>query len=124
MNHLLAGGIGGAIMWGEDNPVNSQINMYILSRVSWGLVRTAVRKGWCTTASQCADIHSLLCARVPTYKYAYQIYAGVIWAFVMYLFEWQKGARSALLPLLLTADAESGIARRKQARCNRRWCSR
>jgi hypothetical protein len=46
LNHLIAGAIGGFIMFGEDNPVNSQINMYILSRISWGLVRTAVRHGW------------------------------------------------------------------------------
>jgi hypothetical protein len=46
VNHFLGGVVGGWIMWGDDNPINSQINMYILSRIAWGITRTAVRRKW------------------------------------------------------------------------------
>jgi hypothetical protein len=36
------------MMFGEDNPVNSQINMYILSRVTLGSARALLRHGYLT----------------------------------------------------------------------------
>jgi len=32
-------------MFGTNNPINSQINMYILSRIVLGIVRTGVKHG-------------------------------------------------------------------------------
>jgi len=74
LNSLLAGAVGGWFMFGEESPVNSQINMYILSRVTLGMVRTAVRHNW-----------------VTSFKHAYPLYAAVCWALVMYLYQFQQG---------------------------------
>jgi peroxisomal membrane protein 4 len=74
INALLAGAIGGYMVFGEFNPINSQINMYIMSRVIFGSVRTLLK-------------HEI----VPEYEYAFQVYAAVGWALVMYLFNYQKG---------------------------------
>lgn len=48
--------------------------MYVMSRVLFGLARTAVR-------------HEL----VPAFDQAFLVFASVIWGLVMWLFYWQKG---------------------------------
>lgn len=63
MNHFIGGIVGGWIMWGDDNPINSQINMYILSRIAWGMTRTAVRHNWyVTTHFTHTFAHTYACA--------------------------------------------------------------
>lgn len=79
-NSLAAGFIGGAIMFGQNNPINSQINMYILSRIIFGLIRTGLNHG--------------IIAEIP---YAYTLYAATIWALVMYLFHFQEGTLQSSL---------------------------
>lgn len=74
LNALVAGFVGGWVVWGGFSPVNSQINMYILSRITWGLVHTALK-------------HKVV-EEVP---YGYEIYAATCWAIVMYLFHYQRG---------------------------------
>lgn len=75
INNLVAGAIGGGIMFGDGNsPVNSQINMYILSRITHGLARTAVNHGY-----------------LFDFKNAFTLYAAVCWGIVMYLFDYEKG---------------------------------
>jgi len=76
LNTLTAGFIGGLIIFGTDSPVNSQINMYILSRIIMGGTRTAVKQG--VVSDQYGTI-------------AYAMYAATCWALVMYLFAWQEG---------------------------------
>lgn len=60
-------------MWSQNNPVNSQINMYILSRITMGLTHTAVQKGY-----------------LPHVKSGFAIYGSVIWAIVMWLFFYHR----------------------------------
>jgi len=74
INTLVGGAVGGFFIFGTDNPVNSQINMYILSRVILASIRTFVNFGW-----------------VPSFNWAYGLYASVCWALVMYLFHYQPG---------------------------------
>lgn len=74
MNALVAGAVGGAIVWGKYGPINSQINMYILSRITFGLLHTAMNHGY-----------------VKEIDGAFTVYAAVLWAIVMYLFHYQKG---------------------------------
>ena len=50
-NHFdsfIAGIIGGYIIFGNDNPVNQQIVLYLFSRISTGLAKLAVKKGYIT----------------------------------------------------------------------------
>jgi len=85
INNLVSGFIGGAVMWGTETPVTSQINMYILSRVSVALARVAVAKGW-----------------IPAWNWGYMLYASTIWALVMYLFDYQKGSLQSSLTSSMT----------------------
>lgn len=74
MEIAAAGFVGGFLVFGRETAVNSQINMYVLARVIVGAARLAVSKGW-------------IPVRVP--ENVYGIYAGVVWAAVMVLFEFQ-----------------------------------
>eukprot|EP00002_Diphylleia_rotans_P028480 TRINITY_DN5750_c0_g1_i1.p1 TRINITY_DN5750_c0_g1~~TRINITY_DN5750_c0_g1_i1.p1 ORF type:complete len:206 (+),score=40.64 TRINITY_DN5750_c0_g1_i1:46-663(+) len=80
LNTALAGAIGGYFVFGEDNPVNMQINLYVFSRIFLGFIRTAVRHKW-----------------TETYAWAYPAFAAFTWAMVMYLFEHEGGTLQSSL---------------------------
>lgn len=86
-NVLLGGLIGGMIVWGDNNAINSQINMYILSRITVGLARLAVKRGY---------------FEAP--KHSFRIYAGVCWAIVMYLFYYEHTPRVPILQKSLASS--------------------
>jgi len=50
--------------------VNHQINLYVFSRITMGIVRTMVENGY-----------------LKNNQYAYRVFAAVSWAVVMWLFE-------------------------------------
>jgi peroxisomal membrane protein 4 len=74
INVLVAGALAGYRIFGKNNAINSQINMYILSRVLLGGVNALVK-------------HNV----IPAFDQAYPIYAGTCWALVMYLFYYHRG---------------------------------
>jgi peroxisomal membrane protein 4 len=74
LNSLVGGAIGGAIVFGAQNPVNMQINMYVMSRVLLGGVKALSVHGYLPAAES-----------VPR---AYTVYAALTWAMVMYLHQW------------------------------------
>lgn len=74
LNTVVGGLVGGFVMFGNGTPINSQINMYVFSRVFFGICRTAVNKGWASES-----------------PYAYPAFASATWAAVMYLFYHQEG---------------------------------
>ncbi|KAM7090568.1 peroxisomal membrane protein 4 isoform 1-T1 [Ciconia maguari] len=55
--------IGGWLVFGENNPINSQIIMYLLSRILFGLSRLAVEKGYVPQPKQ--DPFPLVAALEP-----------------------------------------------------------
>jgi peroxisomal membrane protein 4 len=66
---FVAGGIGGAIVWGRSKtPINYQVVLYLLSRITTGLVHHQVNKG-----------------NLPDIE-AFKPMAAAVWAIVMYLF--------------------------------------
>ena len=67
---MLMGFICGFVFWGDRSPVNVQVNMYIFSRIISGLVHL-----WMESNSV-----------NQTQPRAFKVYAGVIWAIVMWLF--------------------------------------
>ena len=69
LNTLLAGFIGGGIMFGRNDPITSQINMYIMSRVIFGLARTASNFNW-----------------VQYRPWMFTLFGATAWALVMYLY--------------------------------------
>ncbi|OXB58931.1 hypothetical protein ASZ78_012195 [Callipepla squamata] len=66
--------IGGWLVFGENNPINSQIVMYLLSRILFGLSRLAVEKGYIPQPKQ--DPFPLL--------------AALVWGTVLWLFEYHR----------------------------------
>jgi peroxisomal membrane protein 4 len=69
LNTALAGFVGGGIMFGRNDPVTSQINMYIMSRVIFGLCRTAAN------------------AKLVTYQpWMFTLFGAAAWGLVMYLY--------------------------------------
>mmetsp|Transcript_23182 Transcript_23182/g.20374 ORF Transcript_23182/g.20374 Transcript_23182/m.20374 type:complete len:252 (+) Transcript_23182:129-884(+) len=73
--HILAGGIGGGIIWGQRTSVNHQINLYVFSRIFMGLIRSGVERGYFDGS---------------LWKKWYLLFASITWAIVMYLFEFEE----------------------------------
>lgn len=72
-NTFVGGLIGGAIMFGDNTPITSQINMYIMSRVIFGLGRTLTN------------------AKLIEYKpWMFTLFGAVSWGLVMYLYYHEK----------------------------------
>lgn len=83
--HFVSGVVGGVIVFGKDTPVNSQVNMYVLSRIVVGMGKWLAKKGY-----------------VPAPLWSYQLFAGMVWGMVMLLFEFE----GVLLPKSLVASME------------------
>ena len=73
--YISAGGIGGAIIWGQRTSVNHQINLYVFSRIFMGLIRSGVERGYFNG---------------KLWKKWYILFAAITWAIVMYLFEFEE----------------------------------
>jgi peroxisomal membrane protein 4 len=66
---FISGGVGGAVVWGRARtPINYQVVLYLLSRITVGLVHHGVNQG-----------------HLPD-KEGFQPMASLVWAVVMYLF--------------------------------------
>ncbi|CAH2292665.1 peroxisomal membrane 4 [Pelobates cultripes] len=71
---FLAAMVGGWLVFGDNNHINSQINMYLLSRVLFGLSRLAVEKGY-----------------IPEPKHdVFPLFSALVWGFVLWLFEYHR----------------------------------
>ncbi|KAG7478361.1 hypothetical protein MATL_G00079680 [Megalops atlanticus] len=69
---FLAACIGGWLVFGDNNHINSQINMYLLSRILFALSRLAVEKGY-----------------IPRPKRdPFPLFATLVWGIVLWLFEY------------------------------------
>uniref|UniRef100_A0A8C3T340 Peroxisomal membrane protein 4 n=1 Tax=Chelydra serpentina TaxID=8475 RepID=A0A8C3T340_CHESE len=74
LHSFVAACVGGWLVFGENNHINSQINMYLLSRILFGLSRLAVEKGY-----------------IPEPKQdPFPIFAAVTWGIVLWLFEYHR----------------------------------
>ena len=82
---LLAGGLIGHIVWGRYTSINSQIVMYLTARVIMGMCRIAAEKG-------------VPIAKDLTFEtQVYPVWASVIWAIVMWQFEFYPDKLQASL---------------------------
>nr|XP_051696210.1 LOW QUALITY PROTEIN: peroxisomal membrane protein 4-like [Oryctolagus cuniculus] len=81
VHSFLAAFIGGFLIFGDNNNINSQINMYLTSRVLFALCRLGVEKGY-----------------IPELKWdPFPLHTAVVWGLVLWLFEYH---RSTLQPSL------------------------
>ncbi|MBN3304115.1 peroxisomal membrane protein 4 [Amia ocellicauda] len=69
---FMAACLGGWLVFGENNHINSQINMYLLSRILFALSRLAVEKGLLPQPK-----------RDP-----FPLFAALVWGIVLWLFEY------------------------------------
>ncbi|NP_001313485.1 peroxisomal membrane protein 4 [Danio rerio] len=69
---FLAACVGGWLVFGENNNINSQINMYLLSRILFALSRLAVEKGLIPQPK----------------KDPFPLFATLVWGIVLWLFEY------------------------------------
>ncbi|KAK2888782.1 hypothetical protein Q8A67_014157 [Cirrhinus molitorella] len=69
---FLAACVGGWLVFGENNNINSQINMYLLSRILFALSRLAVEKGFIPQPK----------------KDPFPLFATLVWGIVLWLFEY------------------------------------
>ncbi|XP_065179490.1 peroxisomal membrane protein 4-like [Sycon ciliatum] len=78
---LLAGFLGGYAVFGENNKINQQINLYLLSRIIMGLCKVGVDQGF-----------------IPAPRSdPFPLFGALVWAIVLWLFEHH---RSTLQPSL------------------------
>ncbi|XP_008147947.1 peroxisomal membrane protein 4 isoform X1 [Eptesicus fuscus] len=74
VHSFLAGCIGGFLVFKENNNINSQINMYLLSRVLFALCRLGVEKGY-----------------IPEPKWdPFPLFTALVWGLVLWLFEYHR----------------------------------
>uniref|UniRef100_A0A7S3Z0U8 Uncharacterized protein n=1 Tax=Lotharella globosa TaxID=91324 RepID=A0A7S3Z0U8_9EUKA len=88
----LAGGLGGSLVFGDDTSINTQINLYVFSRVAKALGHLILERQW-----------------IPKWKHWYRIWAGLSWALVMVLFSkkrhtLQKSLTSSMIYLYEDSD--------------------
>eukprot|EP00301_Raphidiophrys_heterophryoidea_P020472 c5154_g1_i1.p1 GENE.c5154_g1_i1~~c5154_g1_i1.p1 ORF type:complete len:202 (-),score=39.34 c5154_g1_i1:327-932(-) len=72
----IAGAVGGSIVFGSNTPVNQQINLYLLSRIILGAVKLAAERGVIPAPEEGV-----------LRKHGFTMFAGLVWAIVMWLFE-------------------------------------
>ncbi|KAL4623624.1 peroxisomal membrane protein 4 [Arapaima gigas] len=72
LQSFLAACIGGWLVFGDNNHINSQINMYLLSRILFALCRLAVEKGYIPQPK----------------KDPFPLFATLVWGIVLWLFEY------------------------------------
>ncbi|XP_002747265.4 peroxisomal membrane protein 4 [Callithrix jacchus] len=74
VHSFLAAFLGGLLVFRENNNINSQVNMYVLSRVLFALSRLAVEKGY-----------------IPEPKWdPFPVVTAVVWGLVLWLFEYHR----------------------------------
>ena len=73
MDSFIAGCIGGYFIFGKDTPVNNQIVLYLLSRITVGLGSLLVKKGVVQAPSS-----------------AFTVLATLVWGIVMWIFRNDK----------------------------------
>lgn len=84
LDALLAGALVGHFVWGRYSSVNSQIVMYLTSRVLMGLAKVASAKG-------------VWGARDLNFETVYPWWASITWGLVMWLFEYYPADLQASL---------------------------
>nr|XP_002126961.1 peroxisomal membrane protein 4-like [Ciona intestinalis] len=73
-----AAAFAGYLVFGEKNPINMQINMYLLSRIIFGLCRVATERGYFPSEEKLNGVK------------IFPVFAATMWGVVLWLFENHK----------------------------------
>lgn len=76
---FMSASVAGYLVFGTNNSINSQVNMYLLSRVLFGLCRLAAERGYLPSADAKKN------GRDP-----FPLFAALVWGFVLTLFEYNR----------------------------------
>ncbi|XP_037352651.1 peroxisomal membrane protein 4 [Talpa occidentalis] len=86
VHSFLSAVIGGFLVFGDNNNINSQINMYLTSRVLFALGRLAVEKGY-----------------IAESKWdPFPLFTGLVWGLVIWLFEYHQATLQPSLQSSMT----------------------
>ncbi|KAL4225781.1 Peroxisomal membrane protein 4 [Mactra antiquata] len=86
IHSFIAAFIGGYIVFGKYNKVNEQINLYLLSRIIYGLAKLAVKRGY-----------------IPKPKGdSFPWFAAIVWGIVLWEFEYEKDTLQPSLQASMT----------------------
>jgi peroxisomal membrane protein 4 len=98
---LTAGACGGALVWGDESPISTQLNLYLLSRILSGLARAAGQR-----------------LGVRDGKVAFRLWSMVMWGAVMAMYEsdglhehMQASLLSSMKFIYAPREPGSGVAR-------------
>merc|ERR1711894_670446 len=83
---FLAALVGGYLVFGNYNKVNEQINLYLLSRILYGLVRLGADKGY------------IYKPKGDTFP----LFAALVWGIVLWMFEYHRGVLQPSLQASMT----------------------
>jgi len=94
---LIAGLIGGYLIFGDGSPVSQQINLYVFGRVAMALAKLVMKKNPTLQKSTLVS------------NYAAPVFASLCWGSVMWLFRWhpdivQPSMRSSMRYLYLKSN--------------------
>uniref|UniRef100_H2ZAS9 Peroxisomal membrane protein 4 n=1 Tax=Ciona savignyi TaxID=51511 RepID=H2ZAS9_CIOSA len=73
-----AAALAGYYVFGENNPINTQINMYLLSRIIFGLCRLGAERGCLPSEENMKGVK------------IFPVFAATVWGIVLWLFENHK----------------------------------
>ncbi|CAK8689270.1 unnamed protein product [Clavelina lepadiformis] len=76
---IVAASIAGYMVFGENNPINTQINMYLLSRIIFGLCRLGSERGYLPSSDPDEGGRNW-----------FSLFAASVWGIVLYLFEYHR----------------------------------
>ncbi|XP_008853277.1 peroxisomal membrane protein 4 [Nannospalax galili] len=86
MHSFLAAFIGGFLLFGKNSNINSQINMYLTSRVLFALCRLAVEKGY-----------------IPEFRWdPFPLHTAIVWGIALWLFEYHRNTLQPSLQSSMT----------------------
>lgn len=77
---FVAAFVGGYLIFGENNPINMQINMYLLSRIIFGFCRLASKNNYLPNGDTGKGGRDY-----------FRLYAALVWGIVLWMFEYHRG---------------------------------
>jgi peroxisomal membrane protein 4 len=84
---FLAGTVGGAIVFGENNNINNQIVLYLFSRILVGLAKTSLKR---VNEARGAVSATSAVAPIVAPDATFTVFAAVVWGVVMWLFRHER----------------------------------
>lgn len=87
LKHFVAAFIGGFLIFGRENKINEQINLYLLARVVYGLIKLLSHKGFLPKSGS---------------KISFPLFGAFVWGIAVWMFESNQWALQSSLQASMT----------------------